>query len=230
MDYTENKPNVSANSIERRKRNDTLELFLRKKRSFRESCFVYKKKEKKENAGIRKQLNISVLLRSKMGKKRIIHSLQYNWCRENGGCEEIVPSRHNQRKSYNIYSNSRDFDFDRVLRIRSICDSSDANVNSRLDIASSRKVNSSSLSYTFVRSIVKRPEGKERSSNVSFRRLRYVERTRSSGYKSFNMHLAKKHNTELRTEIESRLIWTEYKNNNRKSIESNESQICKELV
>lgn len=44
------------------------------------------------------------------------------------------------------------------------------------------------------------------------------------------MHLAKKHNTELRTEIESRLIWTEYKNNNRKSIESNESQICKELV
>lgn len=228
MDYTENKPNVSANSIERRKRNDTLELFLRKKRSFRESCFVYKKKEKKENACIRKQLNISVLLRSKMGKKRIIHSLQYNWCRENGGCEEIVPSRHNQRKSYNIYSNSRDFDFDRVLRIRSICDSSDANVNSRLDIASSRKVNSSSLSYTFVRSIVKRPEGKERSSNVSFRR--YVERTRSSGYKSFNMHLAKKHNTELRTEIESRLIWTEYKNNNRKSIESNESQICKELV
>lgn len=104
MDYTENKPNVSANSIERRKRNDTLELFLRKKRSFRESCFVYKKKEKKENARIRKQLNISVLLRSKMGKKRIIHSLQYNWCRENGGCEEIVTTN----ASLTIFTRTRE--------------------------------------------------------------------------------------------------------------------------
>lgn len=110
-----------------------------------------------------------------MGKKRIIHSLQYNWCRENGGCEEIVPSRHNQRKSYNIYSNSRDFDFDRVLRIRSICDSSDANVNSRLDIASSRKVNSSSLSYTFVRSFVRSwNDRKERNEARTFPFVVYV--------------------------------------------------------
>lgn len=161
MDYTENKPNVSANSIERRSETIHSNCFFERNVPFENLVSCIKKKEKKENACIRKQLNISVLLRSKMGKKRIIHSLQYNWCRENGGCEEIVPSRHNQRKSYNIYSNSRDFDFDRVLRIRSICDSSDANVNSRLDIASSRKVNSSSLSYTFVRSFDRETTGRK---------------------------------------------------------------------